>query len=129
MSTKAVPLFMAEFPYRMLDLWQWEELFRWSGYRHDGRLVKPPKAALTLYRGATDDYRDGMSWTSSLEMAEWFVIRNRDVFGFEARVWAATFEPYRLLCRIDDRKEDEYVVDTSGLDIRPLLPHSEQVER
>ena len=110
---------MAEFPCRMLELWQWEEMFQWSGYRHDGRPAERPADALTLYRGAPARHRGGLAWTASREMAEWFATRNRDQFGWDAKVWTAAVEPWRLLAHIDDRREEEYVVDTVDLDIRP----------
>lgn len=52
---------MAEYPSRMLDSWEWERLFDWSGYRHDGEPASRPKAPLTLHRGAPVEYRE---WAS-----------------------------------------------------------------
>lgn len=111
---------MAEYPSRMLDSWEWEQLFDWSGYRHDGEPASRPKAPLTLYRGAPVEYRECMSWTGSRDVAEWFNTRNRDMYGLDSRVWVATVDPWYLLASVGGRQEAEYVVSVDGLvDIRP----------
>jgi hypothetical protein len=69
-----------------------------------------------LYRGATALRNDGMAWTSSREIAEKFAtgrLRGREL----GEVWTANVEPWRLLAKVADRDEHEYVVNTDELEI------------
>lgn len=105
---------MCEFPGRAVRRRDWVAMFQAAGYRHDDAPAERPAEPLTLYRGAPTKYRRGMSWTSSRETAEWFHERNQ-AWGYDSAVWVAQVPPTRLHCRIDDRKEAEYVVNPNGL--------------
>lgn len=59
-----------------------------------------------------------MSWTAKPAIADWFA-RYRQPAGEElaGQVWVGVFAPDRLLGYI--RHEQEYLVDTVGVDIQP----------
>ncbi|MEV7428295.1 hypothetical protein AB0N29_01640 [Nocardioides sp. NPDC092400] len=109
---------MAEFPGLSLERATWRSLFKLSGYTVDGTPADPPAEALTLYRGATDEHRDGWSWTPNRAVAARFA-DERILGRADGKVWVAHVEPWRLLTRNTEREEEEYVVDTDGLEIRP----------
>jgi hypothetical protein len=104
----------------------------WLGLLEDAGIVKGAtwldagrvrkvrhKRPLRLYRGAPADWRLGPSWTSSLSVAETFAtgrLRGRHL----GTVWTAEVEPSRLLARITGRDEDEYLIDTEGLEVSEL---------
>lgn len=112
---------MAEFPMRMADPDEWLWLFEEAGYHVDGvPAAKPLGTVTTLYRGAPAEHRLGMSWTGSREVAEWFATRNRESYRMDAQVWCAQVEGWRFLYRTNERKEDEYVIDTVGLEPSPM---------
>jgi hypothetical protein len=69
-----------------------------------------------LWRGGIR--RCGMSWTADRDRAEWFQ-HLFDHLGTVGRLWTITVGPDRLLAHYhaQHRKEDEYVIDSTG--IRP----------
>lgn len=103
----------AEFPQRCLDWDTWSDLFDLAGYTVDGVRAVKPTEPIRLYRGAPEEGRGGAAWSADPEVArrfaEWIRGRRPGV------VWTALVEPWRLLCLITGRQEDEYVVDTEGL--------------
>jgi hypothetical protein len=113
----------AEYPLRCLPASSWWELMELAGVERGRTWLDKGKVRtirhklpLTLYRGATEEHRAGWSWTSSLAMAQSFAtggLRGRA----QGQVWTAQVEPTRLLARISGRDEDEYLVDTDGLEI------------
>jgi hypothetical protein len=106
----------AEYPDQALGRRAWLELFAEAGYTEEGRPAERPTDPLTLYRGATYERRRLMSWTDNRAVAERFAAGG--LVGRQAgRLWTATVPPPALLCRINDRDESEYVVDTRGLRI------------
>lgn len=96
---------------------RWLELFTLTGYTVDGVPATRPSSSLTLYRGSVPERRDDWSWTDSLETAQSYAYRG--IGGRpQSTVWTAEVDPARLLARISERDEDEYVVNTTGLRIR-----------
>lgn len=102
----------AEFPEHQIPRKEWLPIFRAAGYHQKGIPWTPPDR-VTLYRGGVKKTR--MSWTADREKAEWFQHR------FDAikpgKLWAVTVNANRLLAHYgeDYRKEDEYVIDPTGL--------------
>ena len=70
--------------------------FRSNGFSNDGRRAMPPDEPLDLYRGATEDHRFGMAWTSALDVAERFA-RKEDGAGLRGRVYTARVDPLCFL--------------------------------
>lgn len=106
----------AEFPERIVERELWVTMFGWSGYIVDSMPRERPTEALTLYRGAKPDAKSGMAWTGNLKQAQWFADRPMQ-YG-EGKVYTAIVEPERLFAHFpESRGEDEYVIDTDGLDI------------
>ncbi|WP_431710712.1 hypothetical protein [Glutamicibacter uratoxydans] len=109
----------AEYPERAVDTESWHEMFNAAGYTVDGKPSALPTEPLVLFRGATVEHKAGMCWTDDRAIAERFAygqLRGRDL----GTLWTATVEPVFLLAKINDREESEYVVDTTGLEIRAV---------
>ncbi|MEU6210758.1 hypothetical protein ABZ891_12680 [Streptomyces sp. NPDC047023] len=120
----------ADIPDYWLGHGQWRELFDAAGYTRVpysmtaavdvlgseiGEAVERPTRPITVYRGSISGRRDDWSWTANpVCAARWAsgTLYNRPL----GRIWMATASPERLLCRID--RWDQYVVDTTDLDIR-----------
>lgn len=112
---------MPEYPEANLGRDRWLTLFRRlartdqvvgdDGVLHRSQVRVPS----SLWRGAIPRRKMGMAWTGDRERAEWFVQRFESSTGFHL---------YRLdnvpvsavLARFESRSEDEYVIDTDGLD-------------
>lgn len=95
----------------------WLELFSDAGFNIDGRPATPPRDPLVLYRGAPEEHRLGLSWTSDLTQARWFADRWRLTTGDPAPVWRFTAPPERVLAIFREaRQEAEYVVVVSESD-------------
>lgn len=105
----------AEFPDRALRRKDWRYLFSRAGYTVDGKPAERPVSAIRLYRGAVPERRRDWSWTDDIEVAKVFAhgIRGRE----RGKVWTAMVKPSRLLARVTDRQESEYVVNTVNLGI------------
>lgn len=100
----------AEFPQQSVRAVDWVWLFRRAGYTVDGKPAALPTEHLTLYRGCGRGHQRRMSWTTDLEMAQWF--SRRFTAGL---VYTVTAPPTALLAAITDRDEAEIVVDTALL--------------
>lgn len=107
----------AEFPLRCLDYDQWLIMFEDGGYTHNGMSADKPTQAVTLYRGADDENKVGMSWSPDLVVAQWFANR------FDGKVWKYTFEPLQLLAYIDNHRpgESEYIVSTDWINSADVI--------
>lgn len=73
----------------------WRQMFQAVPYSHDGRAAQPPRRGRRLYRGATREHRDGLSWTSHYAIAEYFA-RSRQPPGTVGTVWQCHVDPARL---------------------------------
>jgi hypothetical protein len=107
-----------EFPELALDWDDWARLFDIAGYRVDGITSRRPGVSIRLFRAAVPAYALGHSWTEDFDVAHGFLsVGGRDTF--DAVIWAADVEPWRLLARItqDRPGESQYVVDTEGLEV------------
>jgi hypothetical protein len=72
--------------------------------------------SVTLYRGATPEHAEGMSWTDDRERAEWFAGRFNGMASGEGRVYEVEATPDMVLARFDRRGESEWVLDPEYLD-------------
>ena len=98
----------------------WELMFMLGGAGDNGYLDDDgnkqsyetlPKTMI-LYRGAHEDYVDGMSWTSDIKRAEWFAQR----LGTKGMsVYTITVPRELVLAKFDRRNENEYVIEVSRL--------------
>jgi len=106
---------MAEFPCSLLEPDVWVELFEEAGYTTDGQPTQRPRKAVTVYRGCHPERRDGMSWTTDIDRAQWFA--DRDLGSGAGVVFEAEISPGFLLAYIhkSHRGEAEYVVDPAAL--------------
>lgn len=90
--------------------------FEWKSGMPGGRPARRPMLARRLFRGATEERRFGLSWTTKPDIARHFA-SYRQPHGEVGRVWVATFTPSRLLARLGD--EEEYLVEAEGADVQP----------
>lgn len=105
-----------EYPETRISSAKWLNLFRRVGYTHDGRPAAPPTGPVTLYRGCSPFRERGMSWTTSLAVAQRFATDPMHarlggcVYSFDA-------PPRALLAYIHEigRQESEYVVSNRFL--------------
>ena len=103
-----------------VDVDAWVRVFEAVCYSHNGVVDEKqrPREALTLFRGARDEDCYGLSWTDSLEFAEWFAERADD-----GRVWSVVVPSDRLLAWIGGQFGDsqvaggEFVADVRGLSV------------
>lgn len=111
---------LAEFPEQGIDAESWTFLFDQVEYQVDGEARDRDDdlpEIVTLYRGAIEDRRTGMSWTSDLDQARWFANRFSGLRDTTAGyVWRIDIPRDYVLARFTGRNEAEHVVDTSGFE-------------
>lgn len=116
-----------EWPSRVLELSEWLDLFDAVGFLDNGIRAERPDTVPVLYRAAVVG-TVGMSWTDSLEQAEWFHARNVR-FGFDAAILTLpNVAPVDVLAHFHDptvsRGEREWVLDPNvhpdDVEIRPV---------
>lgn len=80
-----------------------EDYERYSGFEND----------LVVYRGVgLDRVKNGLSWTTSLQKAEWFAHRF-DVYGKQGYVQKLVVRDKKnILAYFSTRSEEEVVIDT-----------------
>lgn len=120
----------AEWPEQHLTPESWVMLFDTVGYLVDGetreRADDLPEV-VTLYRGAIPGRREGMSWTTRLETAQWFAhrfdgIRLGGAPAEVGQVWRIDIPRDYVLARFNHRGESEHVVDVSEFDPSEYQP-------
>lgn len=99
------PRFVA--PYEI-----WTGIFKRVGFCSDvdGLTLDDMDEEITIYRSAPTGYADGMSWTTSLETAEWFNNRNHLFERTSSKVYKVTIPKSEILGVFEERKEKEIVV-------------------
>lgn len=109
---------LAEYPGVALDRDDWRRLFRKAGFTIDGELADRPADPIRLYRGSPNAHKRNFSWTPDRSRAEHFV-RARTFGSHQAYLWTTLAPPSSLLAYIHEsgRGEDEWVIDTRGLEI------------
>lgn len=116
---------MCEWPEQAVDQDLWSMLYAYAvedlvdSYLHDddirGRDDLPEQ--VTLWRGAIEDRRLGMSWTGDRKRAEWFAHRFDGMTDKVGKVYQVTVDRELILARFEEgRGEDEYVLDPVYLD-------------
>ncbi|MCX2712041.1 hypothetical protein [Mycolicibacterium sp. J2] len=97
---------------------EWLPIFRAAGYHEDEARAEPPDR-ITLWRGGVR--RTGMAWTADRERAEWFQHRWDAIQP--GKLWTVTVKAERLLAHYhgEYRREDEYVIDATGLRPREVV--------
>lgn len=98
-------------PMSVLPRDRWVALFESSGYTHEFAPAERPRETLRLYRGSDAAGAEGMCWSTNPDVARWLAVTH-DV-GW---VWVADVEPWRLLAFMAETYEDQFVVDTRGLE-------------
>lgn len=87
----------------------WLAMFKAAGFigfdATTGRAIPPPLTTLTIFRGASERGRHGMSWTQDLEIARDFAAR------YEGSVFRAAIDPRAVLAVLVDIAESEVVVN------------------
>ena len=109
----------AEWPAQCLDESIWWNLFDLATedpltYLHDHEVRDRADlpATVTLYRGAVEEHKYGMSWTDDLARATWFAHRFDTVGGEVGKVWQVTVDSDMVLARFESRRgEAEWVLD------------------
>jgi hypothetical protein len=111
-----------------LDAEQWGVLFERNGFSLLGRRAVRPTENLNLFRGATEDQKRGMSWTTEVDVARSFAydrISRRPV----GNLYTATIEPEWLLASIDEgHSEKEWVVDAARLHDDDVVLHEMAID-
>lgn len=113
----------AEYPERSIGTDAWHVIFAVAegvvtDVDTDGQGAPVvPTESLRLYRGSLVERAAGMAWTGDKDRAAWFAQRWNGQLGDIAHVWTALVEPERILARFVLRSEDEYVIDTTDLNI------------
>lgn len=107
-----------------LELELWREMFQACAYTHDFEVDRRPRRSLTVFRGAVERNKYGLSWTLDIEQARYFATSRQDPFSTEkAQIWVCTVPPERTFARIDKvSMENELVADVRDLDVRPAEP-------
>jgi hypothetical protein len=94
---------------------RWVEMFCAAGFVSDTDRTAPTTDQ-TVWRGGptvTNGY--GMSWTSDLEIAEWFAHRWSDLIRVDAAVYGASVRPAAVLGYAEARGEAEVIVNPRRL--------------
>lgn len=99
---------------------EWVAMFESVGYLHNGFRAEAhrPREPITLYRGATPAYRDGLSWTTREADARFYAGRHPD-----GRMYTLDADPAWLLARITGNvfaPGGEYVVNAPADAIREI---------
>lgn len=106
---------LCSWPMGTLPRERWVALFRDAGYSHDFEPAERPAGALRLFRGSDAAGAEGMCWSTNLDVARWLALPYDEGWVYEAAV-----EPERLLAFVAPVYEDQFVVDTTGLEISVL---------
>ena len=105
-----------EYPERCLSTDKWVDLFGRAGYTHDFKPDWRPTEPVTVYRGCTPEGREGMAWTSDLEVARRFA---RKAGRPRGHVYTFDAPPDALLAYIwyaaGLYEENEYVISNAFL--------------
>lgn len=112
---------ICEYPESNLDggLEAWRLIFDSVGYVSEPSDLKRPGKPIRLYRGATEEKKHGMAWTTRLDIAALFA--RRTTYGdFVGHIWTAIVEPELIFARFSTRGEAEYVIDPTDLEIEKM---------
>jgi len=108
---------MAEYPDAALDRPLWRQLFSAAGFTVDGRPAKRPDGPVELWRGSVPERRTDWSWTTRQAVAQGYAAGTGARRPSTGRMFRTLAPPTALLAHNRGRDEDEYVIDTDGLEI------------
>ncbi|WP_435110024.1 hypothetical protein [Nocardiopsis synnemataformans] len=109
---------LAEYPDTALPRLVWRRLFDAAGYTVDGVRADRPAGEVVLWRGSVTERRTDWSWTPDQRVAAQYAaggVGGRPL----GQLWQVTAPPEALLAFMTTRGEDEYVMDTTGLQVDP----------
>lgn len=101
--------------YGEYDYSWWLPFFKEVGYITNNRTEKP-REAVTLYRGALPEFKNGMSWTPKLWIAKFYRFQNNENGKLKRRVYQVTVQPDLILGIVAPPFALEYILDYSRLD-------------
>lgn len=118
---------LAEFPGTSLERKAWRALWVKAGFTIDLEPAARPTEPVRVWRASWPKFKGNMSWTADKSRAEWFV----QARSGNMRLYTALVPPERLLGRIHaaGRSEDEWIVDTRGVQITEVKVDPAQPER
>lgn len=104
-----------DWPERVIGAEKWVLMFRATGFIAIPYWLPRPDAPLTLFRGATPERREGMSWTQDVNRADQF--RQRHSWHGPTAIYQAVVPPAAVLALLERRGEGppEVVVDPQSL--------------
>lgn len=97
----------------------WRAMFEQAIYTEDCVVRRPRGGTVRAYRGATEENREGLSWTLDPEQARYFA-RYRQAPGTFGTVWAVNIPAERVHARYLRGMEREIVADVRGLEVVPF---------
>lgn len=109
----------AEYPQDYISDDDWRDMFRAAGYTSHGQPATPPDR-IQLFRGSPWEYRRRWSWTDNLPCAQ-IHAQGGIAWRKEGIVWTLTAPASAILLHRNHIDFEEYVVDTDGLEIRPVV--------
>jgi len=99
-------------------------MFTAAGYTADGRPAPHPTSPVELWRGSVPARRADWSWTARRTVAEGYATGTGAHRPTTGRLYRTLAPASALLAYNSNRDEDEYVIDTRGLEITevPVSP-------
>lgn len=97
----------------------WHGMFQRCAYTVDKRVAKLPRRTVRVYRGATAENRDGLSWSFDVGQAAFFA-KKKQVRGAPGEVWAANVPADYFYARYTEGWEQELTADVRELQVVPL---------
>ena len=98
----------------------WRAMFLSAEYTEDMVVQTRPTKTVRAYRGATEENREGISWTLDVRQAKYFAAERQAPGVVSAQVWVTNIPPHCMLARYTDGWEQEITADVRRLTIHPL---------
>jgi hypothetical protein len=101
----------ADWPERVIGAGKWVQMFRAAGFLSIPYGLPRPENAITAFRGATEERRAGMSWTTDINRASQF--RQRQSWHGLTAIYRTVVTPDAVLGLLERKGEGppEVVVD------------------
>jgi hypothetical protein len=100
-----------DWPEHVIGPDKWIQLFRAAGFLSIPYGLSRPDSTMTVFRGATEERRSGMSWTTDIRRADQF--RQRHSWHAPTAIYRTVAAPSAVLALLERRGEGppEVVVD------------------